>query len=143
MNSLRSPDLVTLEEEAQDNNGPVNDGTTNADQTLNTLVSAIQAAGGPTYQYRYISPVNNQDGGEPGGNIRVAFLYRTDRGLEFVAGTQGGATQANSVVVGGEGGTGSRTWRSTPDGSRRRTAPGTRAGSRSRASSASMTRRSS
>jgi hypothetical protein len=28
--------------------------------------------------------VNDQDGGEPGGNIRVAFLFRTDRGLAFV-----------------------------------------------------------
>jgi len=35
------------------------------------------------YQYRQIDPVNNADGGAPGGNIRVGFLFRTDRGLEF------------------------------------------------------------
>jgi uncharacterized protein len=28
--------------------------------------------------------VNDQDGGEPGGNIRQVFLFRTDRGLQFV-----------------------------------------------------------
>ena len=31
-----------------------------------------------------IDPVNDQDGGEPGGNIRQVFLFRTDRGLAFV-----------------------------------------------------------
>ena len=33
------------------------------------------AAGGPQYDSREIDPVNDQDGGEPGGNIRVVFLY--------------------------------------------------------------------
>ena len=69
----------------QDNNG--------ADQrrhrrrhrhTATRLIAAIQAAGGPVYHFRQINPVNNQDGGEPGGNIRVGFLFRTDRGLSFV-----------------------------------------------------------
>jgi predicted extracellular nuclease len=99
---LKSPDLVTLEE-VQDNNGPVDDGTTNADVTLNTLVAAISAAGGPTYQYRYIDPVDDQDGGEPGGNIRIAFLFRTDRGLEFVDAPGAGPTTANSVIAAPDG----------------------------------------
>jgi hypothetical protein len=46
-----------------------------ADQTLTKLTTAITAAGGPSYSWREIDPVNDQDGGEPGGNIRVAFLY--------------------------------------------------------------------
>ena len=41
----------------------------------------IAAAGGPHYEYRQIDPVHDEDGGEPGGNIRVGFLFRTDRGL--------------------------------------------------------------
>ena len=49
-----------------------------------TLIAAIAAGGGPTYQYRQIDPVAHQDGGAPGGNIRQGFLYRTDRGLAFV-----------------------------------------------------------
>lgn len=65
-------------------NGATNDGTVSADVTLSTLVAAISAAGGLSYSTRLIEPVNNSDGGEPGGNIRVAFLFRTDRGLAFI-----------------------------------------------------------
>ena len=96
--NLASPDLVALEE-VQDNNGPVNDGTVAANVTLDRFVAAIQAAGGPAYQYRQIDPVNNSDGGEPGGNIRVAFLFRTDRGLSFVDRPGGTATAATEVVA--------------------------------------------
>jgi predicted extracellular nuclease len=39
------------------------------------LVEAIKEAGGPAYEYANIDPVDDQDGGEPGGNIRVAYLY--------------------------------------------------------------------
>jgi len=76
--NLRAPDILTLEE-IQDNNGATNNGTVAADITLNTLIDAIIAAGGPAYQYRQIDPANNQDGGEPGGNIRVGFLFNPDR----------------------------------------------------------------
>jgi predicted extracellular nuclease len=95
--NLRAPDVVALEE-VQDNNGAVNDGTTDSNLTLDTLVAAIEAAGGPSYEYRYIAPVDGQDGGEPGGNIRVAFLFRTDRGLAFVDRAGAGSTTPNEVV---------------------------------------------
>ena len=75
-----------------------------ASTTWSMLIAAIQAAGGPTYQYRQIDPVDNQDGGAPGGNIRQGFLFRTDRGLVFVDHAGGNATNANSVT-----GTGSST----------------------------------
>jgi predicted extracellular nuclease len=81
--NLRSPDVIALEE-VQDNSGPVNDGTVDADLTLRLLTEAIQQVGGPTYQARQINPVDNAEGGEPGGNIRVAFLFRPDRGVQFV-----------------------------------------------------------
>ena len=97
VDNLRSPDVVALEE-VQDNTGPVDDGTVDSDTTLNMLVAAIHGAGGPNYQYRYISPVYNQDGGEPFGNIRVAFLFRTDRGLAFIDRTGAGPLTANVVV---------------------------------------------
>jgi predicted extracellular nuclease len=96
--NLSSPDLVALEE-VQDNTGPANDGTVAANVTLDRFVAAVQAAGGPAYQYREIDPTNNADGGEPGGNIRVAFLYRTDRGLSFVDRPGGTATAATAVVA--------------------------------------------
>lgn len=81
--NLRSPDLLAIEE-VQDNTGPAADPSTDAALTWQMLIAAIQAAGGPTYDYRQIDPLFNQDGGEPGGNIRQGFLFRTDRGLSFV-----------------------------------------------------------
>jgi predicted extracellular nuclease len=97
VNNLRAPDLIALEE-VQDNNGATSDGTVDASQTLGKLIDAIAAAGGPAYQYRQIDPANNQDGGEPGGNIRQVFLFRTDRGLAFVDRPGGTATAATAVV---------------------------------------------
>lgn len=78
VDNLRSPDVVALEE-IQDNNGATDDGTVAADQTLKKLTDAIAAAGGPHYSWREIDPVNDKDGGEPGGNIRQAFLYNPAR----------------------------------------------------------------
>lgn len=100
--SLAAPDVVALEE-VQDNTGPTNDGVVDADQTLQKLVAAIQAAGGPTYQWRQINPTDRQDGGQPGGNIRVAFLFRTDRGLSFVDKAGAGDPTATAVGVTGYG----------------------------------------
>ncbi|HSE55484.1 MAG TPA: lamin tail domain-containing protein, partial [Nocardioidaceae bacterium] len=92
--NLRAPDVVGLEE-VQDNTGPTNDGVTAADETLRRLTEAIVRAGGPQYDWRQIDPVNNAEGGQPGGNIRVAFLYRSDRGVEFVdRGTPTSSTSA-------------------------------------------------
>ena len=97
VNHLRSPDLLAIEE-IQDNSGPTNDGVTDASVTWSMLIQAIQAAGGPLYQYRQIDPLNNQDGGVPGGNIRTGFLFRTDRGLEFIDRPGGDATTPATVV---------------------------------------------
>ncbi|MCW5853463.1 MAG: endonuclease/exonuclease/phosphatase family protein, partial [Anaerolineae bacterium] len=91
--NLRSPDLISVEE-IQDNNGPFNDTVVDASRTYSRLVEAIRAAGGPTYTVRQIDPVDDQDGGEPGGNIRVGFLFRTDRGLAFVDRHGGTSTTA-------------------------------------------------
>ena len=100
MNNLRAPDLIAGEE-VQDNNGSTDNGVVDASQTLSRLVDAIAAAGGPTYAWREIDPVNDQDGGEPGGNIRQVFLFRTDRGLSFVDRPGGDSTTANAVVGSG------------------------------------------
>ncbi|GAA0956303.1 endonuclease/exonuclease/phosphatase family protein [Virgisporangium aurantiacum] len=94
--SLASPDLLALEE-VQDNNGATDNGVVAADQTYATLIAAITRAGGPTYQFRQIDPGNKTDGGEPGGNIRVGFLFRTDRGLSFVDRPGGGTDTAVGV----------------------------------------------
>ncbi|MET8676247.1 endonuclease/exonuclease/phosphatase family protein [Streptomyces sp. NPDC004647] len=76
--NLASPDIIALEE-VQDDNGPTNDKVVSAGATLKKLTDAIAAAGGPSYAWRQIDPVDDQDGGQPGGNIRVAFLYNPER----------------------------------------------------------------
>jgi predicted extracellular nuclease len=98
---LNSPDIVTLEE-IQDNNGPTNDGVVAADQTLAEFTAAVVAAGGPAYEWRQIDPVNLADGGEPGGNIRVAFLFNPQR-VSFVDRPGGDATTPVAVTVGPNG----------------------------------------
>ena len=72
--NLASPDIIAVEE-VQDNDGATDDGVVAADQTISKLTAAVVAAGGPHYDSREIDPVNDQDGGQPGGNIRVVFLY--------------------------------------------------------------------
>ncbi|MGC1212885.1 MAG: lamin tail domain-containing protein [Micromonospora sp.] len=100
VSNLRSPDLVALEE-VQDNNGATDNGVVACDQTMSKLISAISAKGGPSYAYRQINPTNDADGGEPGGNIRQVFLYRTDRGLSFTDRPGGTATAATTVTNAG------------------------------------------
>jgi predicted extracellular nuclease len=97
VNHLRSPDILAIEE-IQDDDGAANTSTTDASTTWNMLISAISAAGGPLYQYRQIDPVDDQDGGEPGGNIRVGFLFRTDRGVNFIDRTGGDSTTPTTIV---------------------------------------------
>ncbi len=99
VNNLRSPDIVAAIE-VQDDNGATNDSVTGASLTLQTLVNTIAAAGGPSYAFRQIDPVDDQDGGEPGGNIRVAFLYNPAR-VAFVDRPGGTPTAANTVVNAG------------------------------------------
>ena len=102
VNNLRSPDILTLEE-IQDNNGATNDSVVDASATFNKLIDAVVAAGGPRYDFRQINPVDDQDGGEPGGNIRVGFFFRTDRGVSFVDRPGGDATTPTTVVNGPDG----------------------------------------
>ena len=97
VHNLAAPDIVALEE-IQDNSGPPNTGVVAADQTLAKLVAAIEAAGGPAYDWRQIDPVDGEDGGQPGGNIRQAFIFRTDRGLQFVDRPGGDATTPVAVA---------------------------------------------
>ena len=97
VDNLRSPDLIGIEE-VQDNSGATNDGTVDASLSWAALIAAIQAEGGPLYEYRQIDPVNNADGGQVGGNIRVGFLFRTDRGLSFIDRPGGNSVTPVSVV---------------------------------------------
>jgi predicted extracellular nuclease len=96
--NLAAPDILGLEE-VQDNDGATNSGTTASDVTLNMLAAAIVKAGGPKYAWRVINPVDGAEGGEPGGNIRVAFMFRTDKPVRFVDRPGGGSTVATAITT--------------------------------------------
>ena len=74
------PDIVALEE-VQDDSGPAgkSDGIVTSRKTLDALRGGIAAAGGPLYEAVWIDPVEGREGGQPGGNIRVALLLNPAR----------------------------------------------------------------
>jgi len=95
--NLGAPDIVALQE-IQDNNGDISDcsgdtapcaGVLDASETLSALVDAVEAAGGPAYEFLTVDPLvettdDNRDdpdtfGGISLGNIRNAFLYNRAR----------------------------------------------------------------
>jgi uncharacterized protein len=102
--NLRAPDVVTVIEmgddrgstivyENQGNSYAVPDGVVWATKNFRAIIDSIKAkssadalsfgTGGIDYDFREIAPEENSDGGEPGTNIRVGFLFRKDR-VEFV-----------------------------------------------------------
>jgi len=100
---LGAPDLLAVQE-VQDDSGPIDDGVVSSAATRQALVDAILAAGGPAYRSFDVPPIDGEDGGQPGGNIRVAFFLRSDRGLRLVERgdpTSGMATSVESDEHGG------------------------------------------
>ncbi len=92
--NLGRPHIVALQE-VQDNNGTTDNGVVAANVTLDRLTAAIVAGGGRAYAHLSIDPVNNADGGAPGGNIRTAFLY--DPAVVSFSGVVGGSNDAIAV----------------------------------------------
>ncbi|MEM9146835.1 MAG: DUF4214 domain-containing protein [Pseudomonadota bacterium] len=93
--NLKIPDVIALQE-VQDNDGSVDSAEVSAADTLDLLVEAIDRAddgeinGSAAYGWvdnTFIT--DDASGGQPGGNIRTAFLYRTDR-VELVEGSLSG-----------------------------------------------------
>jgi 2',3'-cyclic-nucleotide 2'-phosphodiesterase (5'-nucleotidase family) len=75
--NLGSPDIIGLVE-VLDESGETNNGVVKADANYKALSDAIQGFGGPTYAWTEIAPVDGKDGGVPGGNIRVGYLYNPE-----------------------------------------------------------------
>lgn len=90
---MKNPDIIGLNE-VQDNNGETDNGTVDGTQSAQKIIDKVIALGGPTYAYTEIAPADKQDGGAPGGNIRVAFLYNKDRVSLTTGAPKGTATQA-------------------------------------------------
>lgn len=85
VNDLNAPDIIALQE-IQDDSGSADDGTTTADRTLAFLSRFIDFADdgriNGSLDYQAIDNTFIADGaggGQPGGNIRTAYLYNADR----------------------------------------------------------------
>ena len=99
--NLKAPDILALQE-VQDDTGPTNDGVVSADQSFQDLIAAIEAADPSltgVYDFAQIDPEDGRDGGQPGGNIRVGFLFRSDR-VSLAPGDEGDATSNTEVLPG-------------------------------------------
>lgn len=98
---LRSPAIVALQE-VQDDDGPGREGTpahgpvVSAASTYAVLCSAVAAQGGPRYRWTDVPPVAHTEGGEPGGNIRVGFLWDPAR-VELEPRGEAGSETPNRV----------------------------------------------
>ena len=95
---VHSPDIITLIE-VQDNNGGVNDGTVDGVKSGEKLAQRIKSLGGADYKYTEIAPVDGKDGGKPGANIRVAYLYNPKR-VTLIGKEKGGSEEAARFVNG-------------------------------------------
>jgi predicted extracellular nuclease len=80
---LKTPDLIMLQE-VQDNSGPTNEKS------------------GLVYAFAEVAPEDGKDGGQPGGNIRVAYLYRPDV-IELYKPNIGRGGEANEVLESADG----------------------------------------
>lgn len=79
--NLLSPEIMFMQE-VQDDSGPIDDGTVSSSSNLDELCKLLNnpyydfpSYPKREYTYVYVSPANNEDGGKPGGNIRVAIVY--------------------------------------------------------------------
>ncbi|KAK7681573.1 hypothetical protein QCA50_015306 [Cerrena zonata] len=103
-NFLFSPDFMFVQE-IQDNSGVTDDGVVDANVTLTNLSNAIAKAANSSTPYSFIEvvPVNDQDGGQPGGNIRQAYLFNSEK-VKLVSGPPaGGSLDATEPIVGSDG----------------------------------------
>ncbi|KAI0071138.1 DNase I-like protein [Panus rudis PR-1116 ss-1] len=102
-NLLLSPNIMFVQE-IQDNSGATDDGTVSANVTLTNLANAITTAGSNVkYSFTEVVPVNDQDGGQPGGNIRQAYLYDSSKVSLATGPPAGGPLDATKPVIGSDG----------------------------------------
>ncbi|CAL1716443.1 unnamed protein product [Somion occarium] len=108
---LKLPDILFLQE-IQSDSGSRNNGVVTANRTLATFVKAISntasehfSSNSPPFKYEFVNipPEDNMDGGKPGSNIRVAYLWNPNK-VSLVPGhITGNATQAVEVVKSDKG----------------------------------------
>lgn len=97
---MHSPSVLALQE-IQDDSGPEDDEVVTSEQTLDRFRRAILEAGGPRYRAIWIDPERNREGGQPGGNIRVAVLVDPADLKPVLRGKPGPLSQVEAVLLNG------------------------------------------
>ncbi|MFZ4585969.1 MAG: hypothetical protein ACOYNI_12165 [Acidimicrobiia bacterium] len=93
------PDLCFLQELGRDLARRDEHSDVSSQHTLHAIRDAIRRRGGPRYKFRLVDPEPHADGGDPTCDIRNAYMFRVDRGLEFVDRGTPTATRAVKVRV--------------------------------------------
>lgn len=96
--NLRSPDIIGVEE-IQDADGEGKGSDMSGLPSVQKLIDAIKAAGGPTYVYIEIAPEPGTTGGADDANIRNGFLYNPER-VDYVEGSVRLVDPDNSAFFG-------------------------------------------
>jgi len=106
VNNMGAPDIITITEMGDENDSSSSvfydnqqnsyylpDGSVSSEGNYKAIISAIKAIDPSlNYDFRDIAPEDGADGGKPGTNIRVGFLFNKDR-VEFID----SGIQTNSV----------------------------------------------
>jgi len=95
-NNMGAPDIIGVQE-IQDANGEADDGNVDGVPTCNALKTQLNTPTNLFYDFRQINPINNLNGGAPGGNIRPALFFRTNR-VTFVDRPPGSVNPSNTSV---------------------------------------------
>ncbi|TNE49166.1 MAG: hypothetical protein EP343_12860 [Deltaproteobacteria bacterium] len=85
VHNLKKPDILALQE-IQDNDGTEDTSVVSGSEVYEALMEKIVEAGGPRYEYIEMAPVDDAEGGQPGGNIRVGYLFNPER-VDLVEGS--------------------------------------------------------
>lgn len=96
--NLRTPDIIGVEE-IQDADGGGSGSDMSGLPSIQKLIDAIKAAGGPTYVYVEIAPEPGTSGGADNANIRNGFLYNPER-VDYIDGSARLVDPANSAFFG-------------------------------------------
>ncbi len=96
--NLKCPDILSLVE-IQDNNATDFAGGSGAAGTMEQLIADIECPG-VIYKPLNIDPVANGEGGQPGGNIRVAMIYNSVRVSFTPRGAAGALTETRVLADG-------------------------------------------
>lgn len=95
---LGAPSIIALQG-VEDDSGPTDDGTVDANLTLSSLTHALKERAGIPYDFVNINPLDHADGYPLGSNIRSAYLFNP-REVRLHKPKPWNSTDINSILPG-------------------------------------------